>query len=387
MAITLLDMLLQGGMINREQFDEALKNRVLYGGKIGTSLIELGYVSEEDLARFLARKLAVPYVGAEQLLAIDPEVIALVPAALAIKYRVIPLKREKKRLHLVMADPADLAAIDEIAFITGFVVQPLIAPEIRLLQALGIYYQFSIDERARQVIARIACQAPVPKPVAVPATTPVAVSAVLAAPELPPLPLPTMLTLPTLPAMPRQAVVEELEEAELVEEAGWSELLERYSIDQVSRELARAEDRETIADILLHYMAEEFELGALFIVRGDAVSGWRAVRHGRDIEDFQNFCVPLTRPSVLKTVIEGRSYYLGPIADTPLDRRLRAALGDQPAPILLVPLIVAGRVVNLLLMQGGRTELGDRFAEVHRLLNKASLAFEILISREKILMI
>lgn len=360
MAITLLDMLLQAGRINRKQFDEALENRVLYGGKIGTSLIELGYLNEEDLARFLARKLAVPYVGAEQLLSIDPEIIALVPAALACKYRVIPLKREKKRLQLVMADPADLGAIDEIAFITGFVVQPLIAPEIRLLQALGVYYQFGVDERTRQVIARLACQPP-------------AVKAEVA---------------PALPPLPTASAKEELEEAEVVEEAGWSELLARYSIDHVSRELARAEDRETIADILLHYLGEEFERGALFIVRGDAVSGWRAVRRGRNVEDFQTFCVPLTRPSVLKTVIEGRSYYLGPIADTPLDRRLLAALtGERPKAVLLVPLIVAGRVVNILLMEGGKVDLGERFAEVHRLLSKAALAFEILIAREKILMI
>jgi hypothetical protein len=358
MAITLLDMLLQEGKINRTQFDEALKNRVLYGGKIGTSLIELGYLHEEELAHFLSRKLAVPYVDVEQFLSIAPEIIALVPETLACKYRVIPLKREKQRLHLVMADPADLGAIDEIAFITGFVVQPLIAPEFRLLQALGVYYQFSVDDRTRQMIAMLACQPPVMK------------------------------VLPKQPPLPQLPAVEELEEAEVVEEVGWSELLARYSIDQVSRELAYAEDRETIADILMHYLGEEFERGALFIVRGDAVSGWRAVRRGRNVSAFENFCVPLTRPSVLKTVIEGRSYYLGPIADTPLDGRLLAALGgEKPEAVLLVPLLVAGRVVNILLMEGGSIELGERFAEVHRLLSKAALAFEILISREKILMI
>ena len=80
MAITLLDMLLNAQLINREQFEEALRNRVLYGGKIGTSLIELGYVSEEDLARFLSRKLGVPYVHPDNLLNIPPEVIDLLGA-------------------------------------------------------------------------------------------------------------------------------------------------------------------------------------------------------------------------------------------------------------------------------------------------------------------
>src|SRR5512138_3710715 len=98
MAITLLDMLLNAGLITREQFDEALRNRVLYGGKIGTSLIELGFVREDVLARFLSSKLALPYVHPDRLLAIPPETISLIPRELALKYGAIPIHREQKRL-------------------------------------------------------------------------------------------------------------------------------------------------------------------------------------------------------------------------------------------------------------------------------------------------
>jgi hypothetical protein len=155
MAITLLDMLLEAGLISKEQFEEALLNRVVFGGKIGTSLIEMGFVTEENLARFLSRKLAVPYVSPEHLLTIPPAVITLIPRELALKYRAIPLSLEKRRLNLVMADPADLKAIDEIAFITGYIVKPLVAPEVRLVQALGKYYQLEIDHRFQQIIERI----------------------------------------------------------------------------------------------------------------------------------------------------------------------------------------------------------------------------------------
>src|SRR5512136_918328 len=98
MAITLLDMLLEAGLITREQFEEALLNRVVYGGKIGSSLIELGFVTEEDLAQFLSKKLAVPYVSPEQLLSIPPDIISLIPRDLALKYRAIPISLEKRRL-------------------------------------------------------------------------------------------------------------------------------------------------------------------------------------------------------------------------------------------------------------------------------------------------
>ena len=147
MAITLLDMLLNARLINRDQFEDALKNRVLFGGKIGTSLIELGYVSEETLARFLSNKLAVPYVPPQRLLEIPEEVIAAFPRELAIKYRAVPLSVDKKRLNLVMADPSDLQAIDEIGFITGFIIQPHVTPEVRLAQAFSTYYQEEMDPR------------------------------------------------------------------------------------------------------------------------------------------------------------------------------------------------------------------------------------------------
>ncbi|WP_054693839.1 hypothetical protein [Geotalea toluenoxydans] len=168
MGITLLDMLLNADLINKEQFEEALKNRVLYGGKIGTSLIELGYLKEEDLARFLGKKLAVPFVGADRLLNISPEIIELIPKELALTYGVIPIHRDKKRLYLVMSDPADLKAIDELSFTTGFIINPVAAPELRLMQALGKYYDYEVDRRYLQILQRIEHEKPAEKPKVLP---------------------------------------------------------------------------------------------------------------------------------------------------------------------------------------------------------------------------
>ena len=152
MAITLLDMLLNAKMVSPAQIDDALQNRVFFGGKIGTSLVELGFLREEDLAQFLGRKLMVPYISPEALLNIPDETIALIPKEMALKYRVIPLELQQRRLSLVMSDPADLAAVDEISFITGFVIKPMIAPEFRLLQALNLYYGLHINTRFQQII-------------------------------------------------------------------------------------------------------------------------------------------------------------------------------------------------------------------------------------------
>lgn len=388
MGITLLDMLKNNGLITREQFDEALKNRVLYGGKIGTSLIELGYVREEHLARFLSGKLAVPFVDSARLLAISPEIIGLIPRELALKYRVIPIYRNKKQLNLVMADPADLKAIDEISFITGFIIKPVIAPEVRLVQALGKYYQYEIEPRYQQIIDRMEKEKEAIHPAAGVA------EAIPAIPE--PEPAPEPIDIPPLPE-PAPLVsgseenledIEELEEVEVVDEEEWLRRVGHYSIDTASQTLSRAEDREEIAEIIMGYLKPEFDRVALFVIRGETITGWKGVRHQEELKDFDRLVISCDSPSVLKTVSDGQGYYLGAIPDTPMNAVMLDGLGGgKPAAALLLPLVIMGRVVNILYLEGGEKALGDRFVELYRLLAKAALAFEILIFREKILML
>jgi hypothetical protein len=376
MAITLLDMLLEAGLITKDQFEEALLNRVVYGGKIGTSLIELGFVTEENLARFLSKKLAVPYVSPEQLLAIPSEIISLIPHELALKYRVIPLSLEKRRLNLVMADPADLKAIDDIGFITGFIVKPLVAPEVRLVQALGKYYQMEIDNRFQLIIDRIE---------ELKAVT-LHLNAAQQAEAIEPSPV-AMEEVP--PTEPMTSADQEPEDAEIVvEEETWIERIGHYSIDYVSKSLAKAEDREEIAETIIGYLGQEFERGALFQVRGGMVSGWKAVYRQQEVIDFHRFSVPLNQPSVLKTVAEGAVFHLGPIPETPINQIMLDWMGGgKPDTSVLLPLLIMGRVVNILYAEGKERELGGRFVELQKLLTKAVLAFEILIFRDKILMI
>ena len=405
MAITLREMLIEAELITAEQFDDALRNLVIYGGKIGTSLIELGYLEEEDLARFLSKKLSVPYVHAHQLLNIPDEIIQLISREIALKYKVIPLQLDQKRLSLVMADPADLRAIDEIAFITGYIIRPLVAPEVRLIQALGKYYQMDIDLRYRQIIEKIAQraeaaraeQAAPPASAAAPAPTESEFPAESGPMEPGPSAevafdrqeRPSGLAPPSEPS-PDELAIEEIPEAEIIEEEGgaWAERVEAYSIDDVSRTLAAATDREEIAEIILRYLVGQgFPRVALFLVRGQTVSGWKARAEGEEPEDFHLLHIPLDRPSALKTVAEGKSLYLGPLADTPMNVRMLEALGGgRPETVLLIPLSIAGRVVNIAYIEGGHQALSECIAELQKLLGKASLAFEVLILREKILL-
>ncbi|MEJ2700199.1 MAG: hypothetical protein P8Z70_11145, partial [Desulfuromonadales bacterium] len=141
MALKLGEMLIREGLLTSAQLEEALKYQVIFGGKLGTNLIEMGLVEENALARVLSRKLGVPCAEESELMKIPSEVIKLIPKDIAAKYKVIPLRLENRRLTLVMADPDDLKAIDEIAFRTGFLVRPALTPEVRLVLALEKYYE------------------------------------------------------------------------------------------------------------------------------------------------------------------------------------------------------------------------------------------------------
>lgn len=385
MAITLLDMLLEAGMLTPRQIDDALQHRIFYGGKIGTNLVELGFLREEDLAKFLGRKLGVGYVAPEKLLAIPREVIDLLPRDLALKYKAIPLALERKRLSLVMADPADLPAIDDIAFITGYLVKPLITPEFRLIQALGQYYQMEISPRYQKILDHLNTESPpvTPPTAAVRSVKPSLPASATVPPvaAAPPEPAPR-------PAQPADSTAspEALEELEAVDEGTFVARVERYAITDISRALSRVEDREEIATLLTEYLGKRFSCAALFIVRGDVASGWKAYHDGREIEGFEMVHIPFTRASVLKTVTEGKSYYLGPLADTPLNARLVEGLsGKAPASALILPLVVAGRVVDILYLEREGKDLSSHVVDVQKLLVKAAYAFELLICREKIL--
>jgi len=366
MAVKIGDMLVQSGIISGEQLNEALKCQVIYGGKIGTNLIELGFISEDTIAAFLSKKLGVPYANQESLSNIPPDIIQLIPGDIAEKYHVIPVSLEKNRLSLALEDPTDLTAIDEISFITNFSVSPVVTPEVDLMLALERYYGIKRDARYVPVIPQEGPKKESSKEVSKP--TPKA----------------------SLPAQPAEKIVdleEEFEEAEIVQEEARKDILEEFSIDELSRTLAESGNRDVIADVISRYLGEEFSRMALFIVKGKKAVGWRAMKDREVLAGIEEMQISLENPSVLKTVAEGNSFYLGPIPETETNQELISAMGGEtPVAALLVPISIMGKVVNILYVDGGEKELGDTLSDIQRLANKASMAFEILILKNKIMM-
>jgi type IV pilus assembly protein PilB len=139
MSVDLGEMLLKEKMITPEQLQKALDHQKLGGGSLWAAVVGLGFMRDEDISGLLSRRYGVPSVGLDNI-EIDPAVIDVIPAETARKYHVLPLSRVAKALRLAMADPTNLVAIDDISFMTDFKVEPVVASETALEDAIHRYY-------------------------------------------------------------------------------------------------------------------------------------------------------------------------------------------------------------------------------------------------------
>ena len=120
MARRLGELLVARGKLTSEQLQKALQAQMIWGGHLGTNLIELGYLTEDELGEILAEAHSVRYAPYEMLQEIPSSILSSIPRGLVEKYKIIPFRFDGKKLHLVMLTPQDLMALDEVSFATGF---------------------------------------------------------------------------------------------------------------------------------------------------------------------------------------------------------------------------------------------------------------------------
>lgn len=133
------DLLVKAGLITAEQLDEAVNEQSESGGRLGGTLVKLGFVKDEEITQFLSKQYGVPAINLNSL-QIETAVVKLVPVDVARKYQVLPISRQGATLTLAMADPTNVFAMDDIKFMTGYNVEPVVASEIALGEALNQYY-------------------------------------------------------------------------------------------------------------------------------------------------------------------------------------------------------------------------------------------------------
>ncbi len=155
MASNLGELLLREKIIGADQLKSALDFQKKNSLPLGTSLVTLGFISEEEIAQALSRQLGYPYIDLDQF-EVYPEVINLIPAEVAKKHMVMPIHRIRSFLTLSMVDPTDLEVIEDIRFRTGLSIQPVIASESGVMNAINKYYGTADALKVKKIVEDIA---------------------------------------------------------------------------------------------------------------------------------------------------------------------------------------------------------------------------------------
>jgi type IV pilus assembly protein PilB len=142
MSAKLGEILVRENLLSAQQLREALDYQRAHGGRLGFNLVKMGLVSDDMITAVLSRQYGVPSVNLE-LFDIEPSVIRLIPQEVAQKYSVLPLSRVGASLTLAMVDPTNVFAMDDIKFMTGLNIEPVVVSEASVQEAIAKYYSSS----------------------------------------------------------------------------------------------------------------------------------------------------------------------------------------------------------------------------------------------------
>lgn len=410
------EILISAGQLTQEGLEEAMDWQVLYGGRLGTNLLELKLVEEEQLAHALGKQMGAEVAWGE--IDLDPSVTAVVPNHVADRHEIVPWKLDKRRLKVLCCE-IDVGQFDQLSSKVGRACVPVVAPEFRIFQLLRAHYGATrqmraldfgvvpeegrtsrrrkkeheqahnatgpelIDEEAfnqiyNQVVGPRQPSPPSGAPPA-PAPQPAAAWQKPGAPPEPPVLAPVRTPEPqpeprieAIEALPEEAILEELPADAILGDAepplpqvSWDDipvLAPPARPDETPLDFQHAlaalegvTDRDSIAHIVLRASRSKAARALLLQVQGGVALGWDAL--GEGTENARAVAIPLSAESAFSLVVKTRSHYMGPLQKTPLNIRFLAMLGKRvPLSSLLFPILHKGRVSHMLYLDNGHRQ-------------------------------
>ncbi len=133
------EMLVTAGKVSSDQLEQALAQQQQAGGRLGTHLVKLGFLEDDELVEFLSQRYGVPAINLAEV-EIDESIIKIIPPDVSRKYTILPVSKAGARLTIAMVDPTNVFAMDDIKFMTGYNVEPVVASEAALREAIDRYY-------------------------------------------------------------------------------------------------------------------------------------------------------------------------------------------------------------------------------------------------------
>lgn len=148
------EILLKENLITPDQLKQALDHQKANGGRLGNSLVKLGFLNDDEVTAVLSRQYGVPSINLAYF-EVDPSVTKLIPMDTATKYQVLPLSRVGSSLTLAMVDPTNVFAMDDIKFMTGFNIEPVVASEAAIMEAIKKHYGSVEDQERKKELEEI----------------------------------------------------------------------------------------------------------------------------------------------------------------------------------------------------------------------------------------
>ncbi len=389
------ELLEQRGVLARDQLLRALRHQKVVGGKLGTCLLEIDAVPEEEIVRALAEQQKVPAVTPEELRSVPADVRRLLPAKVARAHFVVPVRATSTQVEVAMIDTRDLRALDELSFVTGRRVRPMIATEARVLEALEKHYGEECPQRFAKLVERLDRAAFLrrsrdePEPtqqlswdesfgLGAPRTDAAAAAPAAAQPAprtphefVPQPPAPPAAEAPPPPPVPKPP-------APPARPAG------PLALGDVEARLMNPRDADAVGEVVIQAMQGRCAAAALLRVRKNSLDGWHA--HGLDAVRLRAMRLPLDQPSIFLTLREGAPLHRGPLAELPAHLEMIGLLGEAAhRDLVALPMRVRERLVAvLLIVPEGASVSPAVLRELQSVTAKASIALELCIMRKKL---
>jgi type IV pilus assembly protein PilB len=149
------ELLVKAGKITQDQLQDALTAQQKEGGRLGTHLVKLGFIEDEELVEFLSQRYGVPAINLNEV-EVDEGIIKVIPPDVARKYTIIPVSKAGAKLTIAMVDPTNVFAMDDIKFMTGYNVEPVVASDSSLRKAIDNYYGSTHSIELKKVMEDLA---------------------------------------------------------------------------------------------------------------------------------------------------------------------------------------------------------------------------------------
>lgn len=401
-------LLISRTLLTEEQLARALERQRSFGGRIGTCMLEIGALSEDDLLAVLSEQLDVPAATTSDLRNLSPELIGLLPKSTALNCSAVPFRQSAGGVDVALLDPGDFALEDELSFSMTKRIRPHIANELRIVDALQRYYDGDVPLRFRRLLERqgasSAPAAPDPPLSPVPAyLRPGAPSASLSGPRKRVFE-PPKFDKQAIPLTPEERAALEASSASVTgpqargpgtTDAGppGASPASPTSDDGTSHELygqqlSEAETASQIGTALIQMLSRQFTRVLLFRVSSgsDEVTGWMSQGPGLDLEWFRHYSVGLHHSTVFRNLSENASLFTGRLETSPAHRALaRCWDGSLEHDCVVLPVSVRGKLVCAAYADRGDEGLhGINLDFLRKVGNKTALAFERCILRRKL---